>query len=220
MDSGCFKSVSPCASDFVPGSLVNLPVPLAMDGIAGQLIAHQQGRLQYKVLNDAGGVTILECNGFHLPDLKIRLFSPQAMLAENKIEKNKIGKYVLEWNKSCLELGNGDIITIGYHQQTVAWALRTCWTAWSENGIYHGPSPEVRRLPAWQAGTHSQTRIHSGQHDPGGVLKMNKLEPGISCSQINTSPLSLGDSFRHEAMTSPPKKFEAELSSATPQARS
>jgi hypothetical protein len=32
--------------------------------------------------------------------------------------ENKSGKYVLEWNKSRLEMGNGDVITIGYHRQT------------------------------------------------------------------------------------------------------
>jgi hypothetical protein len=71
MDSGCLKSVSPCISDFVPESLVDLSTPLSMDGIAGQLIAHQKGRLRYEVLNDAGGITVLECNGYHLPKLKI-----------------------------------------------------------------------------------------------------------------------------------------------------
>jgi hypothetical protein len=35
------------------------------------------------------------------------------MLAENKC-----GRFVLEWDKSCLEMKNGDVITIGYHQQT------------------------------------------------------------------------------------------------------
>jgi hypothetical protein len=108
MDFGCSKSISPCTSNFVPGSLVDLPTPLAMDGIAGQLIAHQRGRLQYEILNDAGGVTILECNGYHLPDLKIWLFSPQVMLAENQSRK-----IVLEWDKSCLEMANGDVIPIG-----------------------------------------------------------------------------------------------------------
>jgi hypothetical protein len=99
VDSGCSKSVSPCLSDFIPGSLVDLPSPLSLDGIAGQLVAHQKGRLQYEILNDAGGVTILECEGYHLPDLKIRLFSPQILLGEQKG-----GKFVLEWNRSYLAL--------------------------------------------------------------------------------------------------------------------
>jgi hypothetical protein len=46
MDSGCSKPVSRCEADFVPGSLVNLTVPLAMDGIAGQLVAYKRGQLR------------------------------------------------------------------------------------------------------------------------------------------------------------------------------
>ena len=37
-DSGCSKTVSPQKSDFIAGSLVDLVNPLAMEGIAGQLI--------------------------------------------------------------------------------------------------------------------------------------------------------------------------------------
>jgi hypothetical protein len=113
VDSGCSKSVSPCLSDFVPGSLVDLPSPLSLDGIAGQLIAHQRGRLRYEILNDAGGVTTLECEGYYLPGLKIRLFSPQILLGEHQG-----GQFVLEWDKSYFSLANGDRITIGYHRQT------------------------------------------------------------------------------------------------------
>jgi hypothetical protein len=113
MDSGCSKSVTPCAADFIPGSLVDLKTPLAMDGIAGQLIAHQKGRLRYEILNDAGGISAIECDGYYLPALKIRLFSPQILLQEQQG-----GQYVLEWDKSFLTLKNGDRITVGYHRQT------------------------------------------------------------------------------------------------------
>jgi hypothetical protein len=113
MDSGCSKSVTPCAADFVAGSLVDLSTPLAMDGIAGQLVAHQKGRLRYEILNDAGSITVLECDGYYLPALKIRLFSPQILLQEHQG-----GQYILEWNRSFLALKNGERITIGYHQQT------------------------------------------------------------------------------------------------------
>jgi hypothetical protein len=111
MDSGCSKPVSPCKDDFVHGSLVDLDIPFAMDGIAGQLVAHQKGRLRYEILNNAGGVSILECEGYLLPGLKVRLFSPQLLLHEHQA-----GQYVLEWNQSYLELPNGDRATIAYHR--------------------------------------------------------------------------------------------------------
>jgi hypothetical protein len=112
MDSGCLKSIGPCVTDFIPGSLVDLEMPLTMDGIAGQLIAHQKGRLRYEVLNDTVGITVLECNGYHLPELKIRLFSPQVLLVENQA-----GQFILEWDNAYFIHPNGDRITIGYHRQ-------------------------------------------------------------------------------------------------------
>jgi hypothetical protein len=60
IDSGCSKVVSPCIGDFKKGLLKDLPVPLAMEGIAGQLIAKQKGTIRYKVINNAGGISVLE----------------------------------------------------------------------------------------------------------------------------------------------------------------
>ena len=45
IDSGCSNIVSPSLNNFIPGSLKNLPIPLAMEGIAGQLLAKQQGTI-------------------------------------------------------------------------------------------------------------------------------------------------------------------------------
>ena len=44
-DSGCSKTVSPCKSDFIAGSLMDLVTPLAMEEIAGQFIAQQKGTI-------------------------------------------------------------------------------------------------------------------------------------------------------------------------------
>ena len=62
---------------------------------------------------------MLQCKGYYLPDLKIRLFSPQTFLQEHKT-----GRYSLEWDKSIFELHNGDTITIGYQRQTSLPILR------------------------------------------------------------------------------------------------
>jgi hypothetical protein len=54
-----------------------------VDGIAGQLVIYQKCCLWYELLNDTSGVSVLECNGILLPDLKIHLFSPQILLSLN-----------------------------------------------------------------------------------------------------------------------------------------
>ena len=45
IDSGCSKIVSCSLNGFIPGSLKNLPIPLAMKGIAGQFVAKQKGTI-------------------------------------------------------------------------------------------------------------------------------------------------------------------------------
>ena len=75
IDSGCSKVVSPEPADFIPGSLVDLPIPLSMDGIAGSLVARQKGMVRYEVLNDKGDVSIITCEGYYLPSLRVRLLS-------------------------------------------------------------------------------------------------------------------------------------------------
>jgi hypothetical protein len=44
-------------------------------------------------------------NGFYLPQLQICLFSPKIYF---KQEDQKGGKYILEWDKSYLDLIDGD----------------------------------------------------------------------------------------------------------------
>ena len=113
IDSGCLNIFSPNLKIFIPVSLKNLPIPLAMEGIASQFLSKQKGTILYEVINDQGGISVLQCEGYYLPDLKIRLFSPQTFLQEHKT-----GRYSLEWDKSIFELPNGDRINIVYRRQT------------------------------------------------------------------------------------------------------
>ena len=54
--------------------------PIAMDDIERLLVAIQKGRVQYKVNNDTGGFSILDCEGNFLPDIKVRLIIPQVFI--------------------------------------------------------------------------------------------------------------------------------------------
>ena len=88
---------------------------MAVDGIAGLLVATQNVQVQYEVINDSGGFYILECEGYLFPDLNVGLFIPQVFMQELQ---ERIRAYTLTWDGSVLILENGDHIFIGYHRQT------------------------------------------------------------------------------------------------------
>ena len=87
---------------------------MAMDGISGLLIATQKGRVRYEVINDAGGFSILECEGYFLPDIKVSLFSQQVFIQELQ---ERGGTYTLTCDGSVLMMKNVYHISIGYHRQ-------------------------------------------------------------------------------------------------------
>jgi hypothetical protein len=78
VDTGCSQSATSCLDDFLPGTLLTLPQPLEMEGIAGGLVIRQQGRVRYEILTDDGNVHPLETTAYYIPELPCRLFSPQA----------------------------------------------------------------------------------------------------------------------------------------------
>ena len=101
-------------ADFVPGSLTILDELISMDGISGLLVDTQRGRVKYEVINNGGGMYILECEGYLLMDLMAILFSPQVFVQE---PHQRGGTYTLTWYGFVLILKNSDLIPIGYHCQ-------------------------------------------------------------------------------------------------------
>ena len=76
------KVITPSITDLVSGHLTKLDESMAMDIIAGILVGTHKGRFQYYVINDAGVFSILECELYFLPDIKVRLFIPQGFIQE------------------------------------------------------------------------------------------------------------------------------------------
>jgi hypothetical protein len=81
-DTGCTQTSTGCIDDFVPGTLIDLDVPLEMEGIAGGLLVKQKGRVRYELLTDDGEVHVLDTTAYFTPELPCRLFSPQAHFRE------------------------------------------------------------------------------------------------------------------------------------------
>ena len=95
VNTGWSKVVTPHLIDFVSWSLTKLDEPMAMDGIVGILVATQKGRVRYEVINDAGGLSILECEVYFLPDIKVLLFRPQVFTQELQ---ERGGTYTITWD--------------------------------------------------------------------------------------------------------------------------
>ena len=121
METGQSKVFTPHLKYFISGSLNKLDKTMAMDGVSGLLIATNKGQVQYRVINDAGGLSILECEGYLLLDIKMRLVIPHVFIQELQ---ERDGTYTLTWYRSVIILKNGDRISFGYHLRTALPALR------------------------------------------------------------------------------------------------
>ena len=121
MDTGCSKIASPSRDDFVPGTLTPLASGLAMEGISGKIAATHKGRVRYEVFNDNGDIEVLEGEGYLLPDLKLRLFSPQAFfdtMSAVPSANSDTASFQVFRSRSVLHLPNGNTITMKYNQET------------------------------------------------------------------------------------------------------
>jgi hypothetical protein len=98
VDTGCTGSTSGNITDFIPDSLERTTGPIALEGIGGSLQVTHSGTLWYKVVTDNGDIEVLTMPGMYMPDLKIRLFSPQSC-AEHLHHANGDEKwqYSLNW---------------------------------------------------------------------------------------------------------------------------
>ena len=121
VDNGLSKVFTPHINYFSSGSPAKLDKPMAMDVISGILVNNHKGRVQYEVIDGAGGFSIIECEGCFLPDIKVYIFIPQVFIQEVQ-ECSRT--YTLTWDGSVLILKNGDFISIGYRCQTALSVLQ------------------------------------------------------------------------------------------------
>jgi hypothetical protein len=118
VDTGASYHASGYQSDFVPGTLTDLPQPLKLDSIAGSLLATKVGIIRHSVLSDSGTAETLELPTVFMPGLATRLISPQLYLRQLESTGQGVGEYVVQSNASFLRLPNKRVITLGYDSLT------------------------------------------------------------------------------------------------------
>jgi hypothetical protein len=127
VDSGCSRSSTGCIDDFVPGTLIDLEQPLEMEGIAGGLVVHQQGRVKYELLTDAGDIHVLETTAYYMPKLPCRLFSPQAHFQElftSGQDPRERSGLVIKRNRGVITWADDTTTTLDFCENTYLPRLR------------------------------------------------------------------------------------------------
>jgi hypothetical protein len=106
LDCEASAITSPSLEDFEPESLCDLPKPIKMRGIGGDVEIHQAGVLRYSTLDDSSNPMILQTPGFYMPDLNQRLFSPQVFFHTG----GKGGELAIQANRSILRMRDGQTL--------------------------------------------------------------------------------------------------------------
>ena len=112
IDSGASACSSFDEKDFIPQTLTPIE-DQHMDGIAANLKIKAQGILCYEVITDDGSTAVLECWGYLIPDLPIRLMSPQVHLRDTE-GPTSLFEYGMRKEVSVLHLQDGHTITVPY----------------------------------------------------------------------------------------------------------
>ena len=113
VDSGASACSTPEKADFVSGTYKLTPAR-TMDGIASGLTIVGEGIIKYEVVADDGSTVTLECWGYHIPQLPIRLMSPQVHLRDTTGPQG-LFEYGMRKEASTLRLNDGTTITVPYN---------------------------------------------------------------------------------------------------------
>ena len=121
IDTGCTKTGTAFAQDFIPGTLQDLPHPIRIDGIAGGLPITQQGQVRYELIDDKGSIQEIIADAYLIPGLGCRLFSPQSYFRQQfhtGLDPHANGHLHVNHDTSVLVLANKSKVTIHYDTMT------------------------------------------------------------------------------------------------------
>lgn len=113
IDSGCTMSSTFNKDDFIPGTLRKLPRPLEMEGISGGLKVEWIGQARFEVQTTAGEIRVITTKAYYIPELRCRLFSPQAYLKELADPQDR-NEFVLRMKHGVFRFADGQEIIAPY----------------------------------------------------------------------------------------------------------
>jgi hypothetical protein len=111
-DSGASAGSTHNKADFLPGTFVELK-DKCMKGIAKSLPILGKGIVRYEVVADDGSFVPIQYWCYYIPDLPIRLMSPQVTLCSAK--DSKLYEYTMHADTSFFKLTDGRTINIPYN---------------------------------------------------------------------------------------------------------
>ena len=95
--------------------MFKLAQPIEIEGVGGDIVVEHAGILKWEFITSKGDIAKLYHMGHYAPALDTtRLLSPQSYFKE----KDKSGKFVMQYDKCQIELGNGSILPLGMHPET------------------------------------------------------------------------------------------------------
>jgi hypothetical protein len=112
VDSGASAWSTHCKDDFVPGTYVEL-TDRCMKGIAKSLPIIGKGMVRYEVVADDGSYVPIQQWCYHIPELPIRLASPQVSL--RSAADSKLYEYTMQADTPLFKLTDGHTISIPYN---------------------------------------------------------------------------------------------------------
>jgi hypothetical protein len=101
-----------CKANFLPGTFVEL-TDKCMKGIATSLPILGKGIVRYEVVADNGSTVQIESWCYYIPDLPIRLMSPQVTLRSPK--SSQFHEFTMKADTSLFKLTDGRTVGIPYN---------------------------------------------------------------------------------------------------------
>jgi hypothetical protein len=98
-----------------------------MEGIVSGLQVKQKGRVRYELLTDDGEIHVLETTAYYMPDLRCRLFSPQAHFQElfqSGQDPNERSGITIKRNRGTINWANRMSTTLDFCENTFLPRLR------------------------------------------------------------------------------------------------